>query len=79
MSTRVGLMEISVGAPVAVAAGDYWLLGVFDVNASVGLDTSDPQAEVKYIPFTFGTDLPDPFPVAKTYNGQVLNYFVNVK
>jgi hypothetical protein len=75
---QVGNLEISVGDAVDVAAGDYWLLAVYDQDASVGIDTSDPNEPVKYISLNFANPLPDPLPGAQSYNGQTLNYYVNM-
>jgi hypothetical protein len=75
---ELGMMQIPVGNSIDIAAGDYWMLGVFDGNASIGLDTSDGNVVVKYADLQFGNAIPDPFGQAQTYNGQSLNYFVTV-
>jgi hypothetical protein len=73
-----GAMEVPV-APTAVAPGTYWMMGVYDADASIGIDESDPSAPVRYAPELFGSPLPDPFGSALEYNGQRFNYYVRVE
>src|SRR5262249_11975915 len=63
-----GVMEI--GAPAAtVPAGSYWIMGIFDTLASVGIDFT-PTNVVMYTSLTYGSPLPNPFPPPATYSGQ---------
>jgi hypothetical protein len=73
-----GAMEVPV-APTAVAPGTYWMMGVYDADASIGIDESDPSAPVRYTSEAFGTALPDPFGTALEYSGQRFNYYVRVE
>jgi hypothetical protein len=73
-----GRMEIPV-APTSLAAGSYWIMGVYDVDASIGIDESDPQAPVRYIWQSFASPLPDPFGPSSPYSGQRFNYYVQVE
>jgi len=74
----VGPMEIPV-TPVALAAGKYWLFGVFDTDASIGIEDGDPTAAVRYVSRPFGSSLPDPFGPASAYSGQRFNYYIRVE
>jgi hypothetical protein len=73
----VGTMEIPVNATM-LPAGDYWIMGVYNVNASIGIDYSDPNAQVDYIPLPFNAALPTTFPAPIVYTGQKFNYYVKV-
>ena len=74
----VGPMEIPV-TPTALAAGTYWLMGVYDTDASIGFDQSDPTAPIRYAAHAFASPLPDPFGGATPYSGQTFNYYVRVE
>ena len=74
----VGPMEIPV-APTSVSAGTYWIMGVYDTDASIGIDQSDPTAPVRYAAQPFASPLPDPFGPATAYSGQKFNYYVRVE
>jgi hypothetical protein len=74
----VGPMEIPV-TPIALAAGTYWLMGVYDTDASIGFDQSDPTSLVEYAAHTFANPMPDPFGGATPYTGQKFNYYVRVE
>jgi len=73
----VGRMEIPV-TPTPLAAGTYWIMGLYDGDAAVGADDSDPTAMVVYAPAVFGP-LPDPFPAAAAYSGQEFNYYIRLQ
>ncbi len=73
-----GAEEIPV-APVAIPAGTYWIGGVFDQGASVGLDESDPNAPVAYVSMNFGQQPPATFQFGDEYTGQRFNYYVRVQ
>ena len=74
----VGAMEIPV-APMSLAAGTYWLMGVYDADASIGIDENDPNAPDCYAPHVFSDALPDPFGSSFPYSGQRFNYYVRVQ
>ena len=74
----VGMMQIPV-TPTQIPAGTYWLAGVYDSDASIGIDESDPQAPVVYTQLDFGLPMPNPFAYPNEYWGQRFNYFVTVQ
>jgi hypothetical protein len=71
-------MEIPAPS-VAVPAGSYWIMAVYNVSASVGIDFSNAQAKVDYTSLNFGSMLPSPFPAPTTYTGQQFNYYIVVQ
>jgi hypothetical protein len=71
-------MEISAPS-VAVPAGNYWIMGVYDVTASIGIDYTNLSAKVDYTSLNFGSMLPSPFPAPTTYTGQQFNYYIVVQ
>lgn len=73
----VGPLEIAV-APVALPPGTYWIMGVYDADASIGVDETDGSALVGYVEQEFTSPTPDPFPGALWYFGQRFNYYVRV-
>jgi hypothetical protein len=73
----IGPMEIAV-APVTLPAGTYWIMGVYDADASIGVDETDGAALVGYAEQEFTSPIPDPFPMALWYFGQRFNYYVRV-
>ena len=73
----VGPMELPV-TPTALAPGNYWIMGIYNVTASIGIDYANTDV-VKYIAFTFGTPLPTTFPGPTTYTGQRFNYYIRVQ
>jgi hypothetical protein len=73
----VGPMEIAVG-PVALSPGTYWIMGVYDADASIGIDATDGSALVSYTEHSFASPAPDPFPMASWDFGQRFIYYVRV-
>ena len=71
-------MEIPV-TPVALPPGQYWMFGIYDSDASIGIDETDPMAPVRYQEMPFGPTLPQPFGAASSYTGQRFNYYVRVQ
>jgi len=66
-------------APVALPAGRYWLMSIYDREASGVGSSYAASTEIKYISLGFGNGIPDPFPAAHdTYIGGPFNYYVNV-
>jgi hypothetical protein len=59
-----------------LTAGNYWIMGEYDVTASIGIDYSISNAIVKYISHTFGTALPMNFGNPQSYTGQRFNYYI---
>jgi hypothetical protein len=74
----VGAMEVPV-APVMLPAGQYWMFGIYDADASIGIDESDPMAPVRYLEMPFSATLPQPFGPAANYTGQRFNYYIRVQ
>ena len=60
---------------VALAAGDYWVMAVFDSVASVGVSYT---GSFQFRELTFGGGTPDPFGAATTVSGQTFNFYINV-
>ena len=76
-SMTVGAMEMPV-TPTPLAPGVYWIMGVYDADASIGIDESDAAAPVRYLSQSFSDPLPDPMPPAFSYAGQAFNYYIRV-
>lgn len=73
----VGRVEVPV-AGTPVAAGDYWLMALYDSEASVGLDQSDPTVPVRFTDASFGGGLPPSLFFTETFFGQRYNYYVRI-
>jgi hypothetical protein len=75
----VGPLEIAV-TPAMLPPGQYWMFGIYDADASIGIDLSDPMAPVRYLELPFASPLPQPsFGPASSYTGQRFNYYVRVQ
>jgi hypothetical protein len=74
----VGPVEIPV-TPATLLPGQYWMFGVYDADASIGIDESDPTAPVRYQERPFGPTLPQPFGAASSYTGQRFNYYIRTQ
>ena len=74
----LGRVEIPV-TPTPLPAGTYWIMGVYDADASIGIDDSDPNMPVRYEDQPFSSPLPDPFGAAFEYAGQQFNYYIKVE
>jgi hypothetical protein len=59
-----------------IAPGTYWLLCVFERNASVGYDMTDKTAPVRYIPLDFRDPLPERIDSFRSYEGQRFNFYL---
>lgn len=73
-----GRLEIPV-AETALAAGDYWFMAVYNTTASIGFNTANAAAVVKYTAHSFATPLPATFPTPMTYSGQEFNYYIKAR
>jgi hypothetical protein len=74
----MGAIEIPV-APTMLPPGQYWMFGVYDADASIGIDETDPTAPVRYQELPFSATLPQPFGPAANYTGQRFNYYIRVQ
>ena len=73
-SVPVGVLEMPVES-VALPAGTYWIMAVFDTTASVGI--AFPSKEVvQYRSLAFSDPMPATFGSPSTYTGQVFNYYI---
>ena len=68
VALAVGQQEVPVVA-TEVAAGDYWIVAVFDQLAKIGIDYSTPSATVIYETRNAADPLPDPYGTASVYYG----------
>jgi len=59
-----------------IAPGTYWLLAVFERNASVAYDMTDKTAPVRYIRHDFHDPLPEIIERFTTYEGQRFNFWL---
>lgn len=73
-AVTVGVEEISV-TPTAIAAGNYWIMAVYNVDASIGISYAGTTT-VKYRSLTYASALPNPFGAITTYSGQEFNYYI---
>jgi len=73
----IGINEIPV-TPTPLATATYWIMGVYDTDASIGMDANDPAAVVSYIGQPFASPLPDPIGLTSSYSGQKFNYYIRV-
>jgi hypothetical protein len=72
-----GLQEVAV-PPKRIAAGTYWLMALYDVEATVGVDfTGDNAIRLRAMPF--GDQMPEQFGAASGYTGDEFNYYVKVQ
>src|SRR5438094_663096 len=71
----VGPVQVPV-TRTPLPAGTYWIMAMYDGDASVGIDESDPDAPVRDMAQSFSDPLPDPMPPAFSYSGQRFNYYV---
>jgi len=78
MPMTVGRMEIPV-APTQLPAGTYWMMGVYDSDASIGIDETNPNAPDCYAPHLFSDPAPNPFGTSFLYTGQRFNYYIKVQ
>lgn len=76
----VGSIEVSGTVQPVIGAGSYWILGVYDVNASIGYDLSVSTASVDWISQPYASPLPTTYPSSSNrYTGQQFNYWVVVQ
>jgi hypothetical protein len=71
--------QIAPNTNASLSATNYWIMAVYNTNASVGIDYSNASVEVDYISFTYGSSLPTTFGTPQTYTGQQFNYYLLVK
>ena len=73
----VGVLEIPV-APTRLPAGTYWIMAVYDVDASIGsaFAREDYYAVVQYRALDFSDPIPSTFGDPVTYTGRMFNYYM---
>jgi hypothetical protein len=76
-SMVLGRMEVPV-TPTQLAPGTYWIMGVYDNDAPIGTDSSDPNAPVRGTADSFG-NLPNPFPSTQDFSGLSFNYYLKLQ
>jgi len=75
-ATSAGKNTISTTSSTRIAAGDYWLMGVYDAVQSSSRDLSGSE-DIHYISHTFANAFPATWPVSDTqYTGNTFNYFI---
>ena len=62
--------------PTRLTAGTYWLMAMYDTDASVGLDTSVPSAPAVYSFRDFSQGLPASVSLPSSLFGQRYNYYL---
>jgi hypothetical protein len=73
----VGANEIPV-TPTLLSAGTYWIMGVYETDASIGFDETDTGAVVYYLYNPFADPLPASIEWPSLYLGHRFNYYLNV-
>jgi hypothetical protein len=71
-----GRMEIPVTTATRITAGTYWIMAMYDTDASVGVDTSVPTAPLMYAFRDFSAGLPATVSGPTSMFGQRYNYYV---
>lgn len=64
--------------PFPLAAGNYWLMAVYDGAVGVGLSRSDTTAVARTSPVGFSASLPSPLSFSQQSSGQRYNYYVRM-
>lgn len=70
-----GRIEVPV-TQTLLTAGTYWLMAMYDTDASVGLDTSVANAPAMYAFRDFGQGLPSSVSLPSSMFGQRYNYYL---
>jgi hypothetical protein len=70
-----GRIEIPV-TPTLITAGKYWLMAMYDTDASVGLDTSNATAAAMYSFRDWSEGLPASVSLPGSLFGQRYNYYL---
>jgi hypothetical protein len=73
----VGPQTIAAAAPIEVEAGRFWLAGLYDRHASLGIDYSDKSVVVYWVSHAFGSP-PDSFPTPGKFMGQRFNWWITI-
>ena len=74
-----GDMNLSVGAGINIAAGDYWIMAVYNVDGDkTGSynNFGDNSLVVRYTSFEIGNAIPTNASGFVSYSGQTFNYWV---
>jgi hypothetical protein len=70
-----GVLEIPV-EPTVLSGGTYWIMGVYDTTASIGIRYTDTTDIVQYTGFDFSDPIPSSLGTPMTYTGQIFNYYL---
>jgi len=76
-SATKSAQEIPV-PPVSLAAGRYWVMAVYEVNTTIGIDLATGMGMYKYTSMSFGGLMPTAFPAAPPGGAARLNYWIVV-
>ncbi|MFK7929722.1 MAG: MopE-related protein [Myxococcota bacterium] len=71
----VGPLELPADS-VELQPGTYWIMGIYDDNASIGYASSSSDTPVHYISLPFSNEAPSVFPTPSKYSGQLFNYWI---
>ncbi len=66
-------------AGVTLAAGDYWLMGLFDVGTNVGGEAMPSGVVIDYVSLPFTGTMPSTFGMPTSYTGSRFNYWIRVQ
>lgn len=72
-----GRHEVTM-TPVPIAAGNYWLMAIYDGPVEIGMSRTPSTAVVRYSPVGFSPVLPNPLSFSQTFSGQRYNYYVRM-
>jgi hypothetical protein len=73
-----GKNEISIGAPVALAAGTYWMVGDYSIATPIAVGTTT-NVTTKYITYSYSSAPPNPWsPAPSTYTDVAFGYYLVV-
>jgi hypothetical protein len=77
-SVANGANEISIGAPVPLAAGTYWMVGDYSATAPIAM-ASAGSVTTKYIAYSYASAPPNPWaPAPTTYTAAPIGYYLVV-
>jgi hypothetical protein len=71
----VGVLEMPVD-PTPIEAGDYWIMAIYDVTLSLGIEYVWSGEVCQYRLLPFAHSMPDPFGPITTGGEVLLNYYI---